>query len=120
MDRHDTHESHLLPYNYLECPSWRYRQSYHLASFGCSPFVQDSPGDFGGSFFRQARHVLLRCIGHVRAVFQELIDGNQLMTVQARRRMHQASSSFGFVKIWISVCSSYSSTRICPPQLFSF
>jgi hypothetical protein len=64
--------------------------------------------------------VLLRCIGHARAVFQELIDGNQLMRVQGRRRIHPALSSFGFVKIWILVCSSYDSTRIRSPQLFSF
>ena len=63
---------------------------------------------------------LLRCIGRVRAVFQELINGNQSMTAQARRRIHLAFSSFGFVKIWTSVCSSYDSTRIRPPQLFSF
>jgi MFS superfamily sulfate permease-like transporter len=50
-----------------------------------------------------------------RAVFQELIDGNQSTRVQARRT-HQVFLSYGFVKIWTSVCSDSTPTRL--PQLF--
>jgi hypothetical protein len=51
MGRHDAYESYLLPYNYLECPSRRYRQPYNIAPSGRSAFVQDAPDNFGRGFF---------------------------------------------------------------------